>query len=728
MPSFDFRALGGIELLPYGGGEPPAIVSQPKRIALLAYLALARPRGVQRRDTLLAIFWPESDERRARNALSQSLHVLRSCLGPDAVEGAGSQDVGVSPARVRCDVARFEDLLASGQPADAFDLYRGELLPGLHVPDSPDFAHWLDLERDRLHRMARDSARAAAAEYEDRGSPALAMGVLHRAIELFPEDEDLFLRLVEVMADAGDRAGVMQAWQLFQRRRAHLIGLPPSAKVRERIDRIRRDDRTIRSVPGTVPDAPVRSLAVLPLQRLGSEGDAYSTAGMTEALVAELGRIRSLRVISHQSVLRFQGSTLPLRDIAAKLDVDALVEGSVLEAGGRVRVTAQLVRAEPEEHLWADAFEADAQDVIAVHRDVAKAVAQAVSAALSEEEERELARESKVNPAAYDAYLRGWQKHATALPSEMAKALPLYLEAIRHDPTFAPPRASLVDIYFILMCMGEMPVEGNVDRAFESAELAIALDPHSARGHSALGLARMLRHDWSGAEESLVRATVLGPSLALGHAHLVGFLTGMGRFDEAAAAAERCRRLDPLAPYAHWMVGWTLHYARRAEDSVRALEKMLEHFPSFPNAWTFLAKARYQLGDREGTLNACERAMELMPESPMCLSYVAHIQARLGEADAAERSWQRFLGTGEARGYTDPYYAAAALAGLGREEEALERLDHIRADASSWGWLLAVDPLLDPLRQDRRFDAVLERVGLRESVDQSAHLTPRLPS
>lgn len=484
------------------------------------------------------------------------------------------------------------------------------------------------------------------------------------------------------------------------------------------MDRIRQDDRTARSGPAAVPDAPVRSLAVLPLQRLGSESDAYSTAGMTEALVAELGRIRSLRVISHQSVLRFQDSRLPLREIASKLGVDALVEGSVLEAGGRVRVTAQLVRADPEEHLWADAFEADAQDVMAVHRDVARAVAQAVSAALSEEEERELARESKVNPAAFDAYLRGWQKHATVLPSEMAKALPLYQEAIRHDPTFAPPRASLVDIYFVLLSMGEIPSEENLDRVLESAELAVALDPHSARGHSARGLARMLRHDWSGAEESLVHATVLGPSLALAHAHLAAFLTGMRRFDEAAEAAERTRRLDPLAPYAHWMVGWTLHYARRADDSVQALEKTLEIFPDFPTAWTFLAKSRYQLGQSKGTLHACERALQLMPESPMCLAYVAHIQARLGEPGAAERAWKRFLGVGEARGYTDPYYAAVGLAGLGREEEAFERLRRVRGDASSWGWLLAVDPLLDPLRPDPRFDAVMERVGLRSRVER----------
>lgn len=713
MASFHFRALGGIELLPSGGGEPPAIVAQPKQLALLAYLTLARPRGAQRRDTLLAIFWPESDDRRARNALSQSLHVLRSSLGSAALEGSGSQEVGVRQKEISCDVVRFEERLAEDRPADAFDLYRGELLPGLHVSGSPDFTYWLDLERDRLRRMARGAARAAAAEHEDRGSRGLALGVLHRAIELFPADEDLFLHLVEVMAAAGDEVGVVQAWELFQRRRTHVLGLPPSEKVRERIDRIRRDDRSVPSDPSARRDAPVRSLAVLPLQRLGSESGAYSTAGMTEALVAELGRIRSLRVISHQSVLRFQDSRLPLREIAAELGVDALVEGTVLEAGGRVRVTAQLVRADPEELLWADAFEGDAQDVMAVHRDVARAVARAVSAALSDDEVRELARESRVDPAAYDAYLRGWQKHATVLPSEMAKALPLYQEAIRHDPTFAPPRASLVDIYFLLLAMGEIPIEGNVDRVLESAERALALDPHSARGHSARGLARMLCHDWSGAEESLVRATVLGPSLALGHAHLAGFLTGMRRFDEAAEAAERTRRLDPLAPYAHWMVGWTLHYARRAEDAVQAFEKTLELFPDHPTAWVFKAKSCYQLGDRPATLHACERALQLMPESPMCLAYVAHIQARLGESDDAEGVWRRFEEVGEAHGYTDPYYAAVALAGLGREEEAVERLDGIGGDASGWGWLLLVDPLLDPLREDSRFEAVVERVGLK---------------
>lgn len=713
----ELTTLGTCAVRRLGNGSAESIDVPPKRLALLSYLVLARPRGFQRRDILCAMFWPEADQTHARNALSQALHATRRALGEGLIVSRGREETAPSDGAVVCDAFTFEQHLLAGRLAEALELYRGDLLHGLHVTGADGFEHWLDGERTRLRRQARDAASRLADVGETEGNLVAAARWLERGLEIIPVDETLVRRLISVLHRAGDRTGAITAYERFTRVLESEYETEASAETRALIDIVRAPGQTLPPSPpgGTVPAGTIRSIAVLPLHSLGADDmRAYSADGMTEALVMELGRIRSLRVISLQSVLQFKGSRQPLRDIARLLGVEALVEGSVLEAGGRVRITAQLVRADPEEHLWADAFEADARDVISVHRDVARAIGSAVAAALSTEEERQLRSAQPVNPAAYHAHLQGWIRHATLLPGEMAQAIPLYMKAVSLDPSFAPPRAHLAQTHFVLLSMGELRVEENVAAMREAADLAVTLDPTLAVGYASQGLARMAMHDWTSAEERLRLAVTMAPSLAIAHGNLCAFLTGMARFDEGAQAAERARRLDPLAPYANWLGGWCLHYARRAEESIRDHRRVLELFPEYPLAWIFIAKSHYQLGDRRATVEACRRSLDLLPENPMTLAYVTHMLAGIGERAMAQGAMDRLEHQRTVRGTIAPYYDAIALCGLGRREEALARLDEIRSDASTTGWLLKVDPLLDPLRDDRRFDAVLQRVGLAD--------------
>jgi serine/threonine-protein kinase len=316
-------------------------------------------------------------------------------------------------------------------------------------------------------------------------------------------------------------------------------------------------------------------------------------------------------------------------------------------------------------------------------------------------------------------------KHVTLLPDELAQALPLYLEAIALDPTFALARANLAVMLFDLIIMGELPLEGKLEALKEAAAMAVTHDPALALGQVALGAERLLTHDWPGADECLRQMESVAPNLPIGQAIRTVYLTGMARFEEGHDAALRTRRLDPLAPYAHWLVGWSLHYARRPIDSIRELHRVLELFADYPLAWIFLAKCHFQLGDSARTLDACRRSLALMPENPMTLGYVAHMLAGIGHRSEAEGVMTTLDAHRTSRGYVAPYYRAAALCGLDRMDDALVELERLRPDASTTGVLLGVDPLLDPLRGEPRFDAVLRRTGLAHLANDAIRVARR---
>lgn len=710
----ELRVLGSTEIRRSGDAAGERIELPPKRFSLLAYLALARPRGLQRRDILCTMFWPESSHAGARNSLNQALHAIRRAIGEGAIGSRGREQVGLERGAVDCDAIAFESDLDGSRLHEALERYRGDLLPGLFARGALGFERWLEDERVRLRRRARDAAAELSLKGESNGDPIQAVRWLERALEIVPTDEAMLRRLIGLLHREGDRTGALLAYDRFADLLRSEYDTSPAPETEALMEGVRAHPRSYRQLaPATPEDKRVRSIAVLPLRDGGAdETRAYSVEGMTEALVTELGRIRSLRVISYQSVRRFRQSQLTLREIAQALGVDALVEGSVLEAGGRVRVTAQLVRAEPEQHLWADAFEADAHDVISVHRDIARAVASSVAAAITAEDERLLAEPEQINPSAYHAYLQGWIRHATLLPTELAAAIPLYLEAIRLDPEFAPPRANLCLTQFSLLNMGELPLEETLDDIRRAARIVMKLDAGLAMTWTAQAALRIVEHDWAGAEESFRRAISIGPNESQTFTGFAYLLVGLGRSDEALEAAEQARRLDPLAPFANWIIACCLHYARRSDEAIRQLHRVLELFAEYPLAWIFLAKCHHQLGNRGATIEACHRSLQMLPENPMTLAYTTHMLAQAGEPETAEHVMERFEQQRRRRGFAAPFYTASALCGLGRIDEALHELDRIDTGASTTGCLLAVDPLLDPLRARPAFLDLLRRLGL----------------
>ena len=239
---FSFRTLGTLELRSSSGDEPGAVLSSQKLVALLAYLAIARPRGLHRRDTLVGLLWPELDQERARAALRHAVYRLRRSLGADAIVSRGDEDIGIDPRVVQCDAAVFDDLLDAGSVADALALYLGDLLPGFFVSGSPEFDEWLEAERRSLRARASASAWAHAVQQAANGQAEEAVRWARRATELAPDDELLLRRALTLIADTGDRATALRQYEVFAKRLDTEYEAKPSAETRDLVEKLRHND------------------------------------------------------------------------------------------------------------------------------------------------------------------------------------------------------------------------------------------------------------------------------------------------------------------------------------------------------------------------------------------------------------------------------------------------------------------------------------------------------
>ncbi len=252
----ELRTLGAVDLRGLSGEEVRGMLAQPKRVALLVYLALARPRGFQRRDVLLALFWPEADQQRARAALRKAVHVLRRALGDRVVVGRGDEELGLAEGTVWCDAVAFEQALGDGRAADALELYRGDLLPGFFVSGAPDFERWVEGERGRLRELAAAAtwglAEHAAADERDEQAVHWA----RRAIAFTPTDEGALRRLVTLLYGMGDRAAAMHAYSEFAARLLDEYGVRPSRETRRLIEDVKASAETLDHSPGHRPSGP----------------------------------------------------------------------------------------------------------------------------------------------------------------------------------------------------------------------------------------------------------------------------------------------------------------------------------------------------------------------------------------------------------------------------------------------------------------------------------------
>jgi TolB-like protein/Flp pilus assembly protein TadD len=556
-----------------------------------------------------------------------------------------------------------------------------------------------------LYEMA-----TGVALFQGGTSAAIFDAILHRKLaspsslnpEIPPELERIIAKAVEKQRDiryqsASDLLGDLKRWK--RDRDSGQAAAPHPTAVRKRRAARKR----------------IRALAVLPLDNLSRDPDQdYFADGMTEELITTLAQIRELRVTSRNSAMRYRGTDKSVEQIARELGVDAIVEGSVMRVGDRVRITAQLIDAATDQHLWANSFEGDLRDLLALQRELAGAIAAEIQVKLTPQERARLSGARPVDPAAHEAYLKGRHCFFRAVGGGFRRAIEYFEEAIAKDPSHAPSHAGLADAIISLAgpISAAVPPREYMPRARAAAMKALDLDETLAEAHCSLGRLRMF-YDWDGpgAEKEFKRAIELDDASARAHATYGVLLTATHRDEEGLREARRGCQLDPCQPLIGSMQGFVLYLQRRYDEAAAQLVRMLDLEPGFHFAHWMLSMVYHAMSRHEESIAEARTALSLSEEDLLPMGTLAMALRASGRKDEAA-AIVRQLHDLSSRRYVPAYTLSLAYAGAGEIDLSFQWLERSYQEREAPMVWLDVLPQDEVLRPDPRFQDLVRRVGL----------------
>ena len=472
----------------------------------------------------------------------------------------------------------------------------------------------------------------------------------------------------------------------------------------------------------TKPSLGKEMLAVLPFVNLsGDPHEDYFVDGMTEEMITQLGSLdpRHLGVIARTSSMQYKGARKNTAQIAQELGVDYLLEGSVRRDGERVRVTAQLIQASDQTHLWAGSFDRELGDVVKLQNEVALAIADKIELTLSHEERARLAEAPAVNPEAHLAYLRALQVWDWRTKQGAERSIAELQRAISLDPNYALAYAGLARVYSLAPITGVLSGEEAMPKAREAASRAIALDDSLAEGHTALAFVKAhYEYDWAGAQREYLRALELNPNDA--YAHLFysnSYLSPLGRHDEAIGEMKKAIELDPFSSPVQSFLGRTYLWARRYDDALAQGQKCNQMFPEFAVNHERLAHLYTYTGKFQEAIAEDTKARLLAGEDSESVSKKENSLRQALKSGGPHGYWQQLLEFAQTadnppEAYTSSYGLAIVYTRLGEKEKAIQSLEKAYEERVLAMTEIGVEPALDPLRSDPRFQSLLRRVHL----------------
>ena len=433
---------------------------------------------------------------------------------------------------------------------------------------------------------------------------------------------------------------------------------------------------------------------------------------MTEALITDLAKIGALRVISRTSAMRFKGTDKPLPEIARELNVEAVVAGSVLRAGDRVRITAQLIHAATDTHLWAESYERDLREVLTLQSEVARTIVQEVQIKLTAQDQARLSSSRRVNPQAYEAYLKGRYSWNKRTEEGLKKGIEFFHQAIEKDPTYALAYTGLADSYNILGQWGGLAPRESFPLAKAAALKALEMGEGLAEAHCSLAYVSLF-YDWDleKAAREFRRAIDLNPNYAIAHCWYGDCLAAMARPEEALREFRRAQDYDPLSLVINAAGAWALYLGHRYDEAIEHLLKANELDPNFVLTHLWLGQAYEQKGRHEEAIAEFHRAVALSGRGPVTVAALAHAYAVASRQGEVEKLLEELKAESKRR-YVSSFLFAEIYAALGDKTLAFEALEKAREERYPHMVIFEVWPKFAPLRADPRFADLLGRLGL----------------
>ena len=452
-----------------------------------------------------------------------------------------------------------------------------------------------------------------------------------------------------------------------------------------------------------------KSIAVLPFDNLSRDPDnAYFAEGVQDEILTRLAKVADLKVISRTSTQHFKSTPDNLPAIAKQLGVMNILEGSVQRANDQVRVNVQLINALTDAHLWADTYDRKLTDIFAVESEIAKTIAETLQARLSGSEKSSIAKTPTVNPEAYELYLRGKFFAEKRTGADLRKSIEYYDQAIAKDPGYPLAYVGLADSHLLLTAYGAISTKEAASPARAALKKALALDDSLAQAHASSGLLANLELDLNRAITELERAIQLNPNYATAHHWLALPLMSLGQFDRALVQGKRAIELDPLSLICNADLAWVYFNARRYNEAEAQARKTLEMDPRFYVAHYYLGEA---LQFKEKLTDATAEYQKSFESNndPFSLAMLGQACARQGKTDEARKVLARLREQAKSQ-YVSPYAFAVVLTALGDKAHAIDELEHGYDDTGFYISLIKVDPLFDDLRDQPRFEALVQKI------------------
>jgi len=474
-----------------------------------------------------------------------------------------------------------------------------------------------------------------------------------------------------------------------------------------------RESGRVAAALGVAPASRIPSLAVLPFTNMSADKEnEYFCDGLSEELINALSHIGELRVAARTSAFAFKGKEIDIREVGGKLNVGAILEGSVRKSGERLRITAQLVNVQDGYHIWSGQFDREMKDIFDIQEEISLTIADHLRLNLLKGEKEKLLKRHTEDHEAYELYLKGLYFWKRRYERGLLKSLQYFQQAVEKDPGYALPHVGIADAYGILGVYGFLPPHPTYSRARAAANKALEIDPELAEVHASLGwIAMWYDRDWTEAERHFLKAIQMKPDYPEAHLWYGNLLSCTERFDQSIREMRKGQELEPLEPAPPTHVGWALYYARRFDESLEELRNVIAADPEFSLPYMWLAANFSTKKMWDEAIAAAQKFVELSGEAVMGVSILGMVYGFAGMKAEALKTLERLDGMSKDR-YVGPFMRAMVWTGLGDKDKALENLEKAYEERESPMAWLKVWPVFDFLRSEPRFQAVLKKMNL----------------